>query len=196
MNNDLSKNLKETEERLLLAVKELLNKEYTKLTLVDYLTILEDVANTNLYQLGNFESKNIEFPELSAIYISNIFSDSTENDRANLLSKTYQEVKEENIKNFLQSEELSKNVNNRSAYFSYSKGTAYAKQYSLKYNNYYQTFPSDCTNFTSQIAFVGGNQKVWAKNASGYAWTVANIFTQYWTADGALAIIENSKAGA
>lgn len=205
---DLSKNLKETEEKLLLAAKESLNKEYTDFTSVGYLNFLDDVANTNLYQLGSSESENIEFTEFSAIYISNIFADSTEKDRTSLLNKTYQEIKEENIKNFLQAEKSSKNVNDRSAYFNYSKGTAYAKQYSLKYNNYYQNFPSDCTNFTSQIAFAGGKQKVWTKNASGYAWywdknnvyshawTVANIFTQYWTADGALTITETSKVGA
>lgn len=205
---DLSKRLKETEEKLLLASKEKLNKDYLDFTSVEYLNFLDKVANTNEFHLGDSESENIEFTEFSAIYISNIFVESSDVDRENLLNRTYQEIKEENIKNFLQAEELAKSVGERSAYFNYSKGTSYAKQYSLRYNNYYQTFPSDCTNFTSQIAFAGGKQKVWTKNASGYAWywdkknvyshawTVANIFTQYWTADGALTITETSKAGA
>lgn len=208
---DLSQTLEMTEIKLLDMAEKELGITFSNKFTEEYFNFLSDLSETNKYCLSANDSENIEFSEFAGIYLSRIFPNSSNEDRNFLLSKTFSDIKEENI-SFLLAAELKGNIEKKSlvksAVFSPTKATAYAKKYAITPNSSYQTFSSDCTNFASQIAFAGGKKKVWTANGSGQAWywdktnvysqpwTVAMAFTNYWTADGAIALSYTSKASA
>ncbi|MBL1230194.1 amidase domain-containing protein [Enterococcus sp. BWB1-3] len=205
---DLSSKLIDSETKLLVAAKEQLGKTFEDKFSSEYFNFLNEVANTDKIKIGSSESENIEFNEFASIYTNRIGSITpiTEietstldmfNARTSLLNKTYNEIKEENRASILAAENAgSSRIQSRTGFGVYS-ATTYAKKHAKSYNTNYRAFPSDCTNFVSQIANAGGKSQSYYQNASGMTWyyvnalsysptwTLAHQFFVYWTASGA-----------
>lgn len=171
----------------------------------EYLEYLDDfvlnennsIKNTDFYEYAK---------EFSIIYVARIGaiqdedgSNTEEIDlaRADLLAKSFRDIKSENIADLLEAEaigSMNKPMTRRSTSLNVTNAVNYAKSYGEGHNIAFPKYAQDCTNFASQIAYYGGVEQSQKVNASGNswfsqagasnAWRLAHNFATYWTAEG------------
>lgn len=193
---DLNLTLGETERKLDRAISEKTDFKFSDKLSADYFAFLIELSTTNAYNyLGENESEKIEYLEFASIYSERIGTLSSDDatrvgERDILLKKKYNDIREENKQSILLAANMSHGNYQTKSSFNRVKATEYAKKYGLNPNNYYDYFPADCTNFTSQIAFAGGMRNDYTSFTKWYwdkkgvysrSWTLAKDFAEYWT---------------
>ncbi|MGX7419371.1 amidase domain-containing protein [Carnobacterium gallinarum] len=155
------------------------------------------IKNTDFYEYAK---------EFSIIYVARIGAiqeaDGSNKEevslaREELLKKSFNDIKNENISDLLETETMG-SINNpmsrRSTALNVANAVKYAKTYGKGHNIAFPVYKEDCTNFASQIAFYGGVEQSSKVNGSGNswfstsgastAWKLAHNFATYWTAEG------------
>lgn len=201
---DMSSQLISTEKKILTYFNNI-----TDVNSINYIDLLEKISTSNELLLDRTEEEQAEFSEFSMIYYArispfiypNMNTDElayVESLREELLSKSYQDIKNENIQSILSSD-VSNQPKPRGlsgGTFNIKSATNYAKKHAFNNNTNYRYFNAgDCTNFASQIVKAAGKQMSYYKNNSGAywyytnsvaygdAWPLAHKFATYWSAD-------------
>lgn len=216
---NLKNTLRDTQTDLLDTVKVQLGISFSEDVSPEYIEFLKELEmNPDILDVS--EEKNVQFNEFAAIYINRIASiipidvsddelKSIQIEIETLLSRTFEDIKNENLSLIINADEINNNLIQPQASFSVSNATKYAKKHALNYNtSLFRSFDNDCTNFISQIGQAGGLSQNYIPNASGWtwwysnsisystAWTVAQRFFEYHTANGATTSQATTKSAA
>lgn len=199
--NPMNETLLNTEEKLVTSLSNNYDLIIDPIN-ISYLTLLNSILE-GAQQLPS-EIENDEYiMEYILIYTARM---DVKNDleylesRANLISKTFEEIKIENNTSLLEASEQGKTA--QMARFGKEKPVFnlmlnYSNLHALVPNPGFRYFTAgDCTNFASQILWKGGMSERYKKNGSGFnwyysgwndsslPWRLAHSFVQYWSADG------------
>ncbi|MBO0475099.1 hypothetical protein IGL98_000116 [Enterococcus sp. DIV0840] len=215
---DLDQNLGQVQAELLVLFENQFNKKFETQLEQEYFEFLQNIEFGDL-TLSSVEEENLKYSEFASIYLNRIGSilpvEPTEQDidfvtqeKQTLLSKSFDEIKQENMNMILSTENSKPNYLNSRAGFNVAKATSYARTWATRRNMLFPSYSSDCTNFASQIAYYGGKPLRPNANGSGLnwnhnagvnatrAWTLAHGFMTFWTADGMTTRQFTSKAQA